>query len=50
MAKEWNQTRVSAALGIEYPIIQGPLVVFHCRDLPPPYRISEDSDPSARTV
>ena len=25
MAKAWNQTRVSAALGIEYPIIQGPL-------------------------
>ncbi len=25
MAKAWNQTRVSEALGIEYPIIQGPL-------------------------
>jgi nitronate monooxygenase len=25
MAKAWNQTRVSKALGIEYPIIQGPL-------------------------
>ena len=25
MAKEWNQTRVSEALGIEYPILQGPL-------------------------
>ena len=25
MAKTWNQTRVSEALGIEYPIIQGPL-------------------------
>lgn len=25
MAKTWNQTRVSSALGIEYPIIQGPL-------------------------
>ena len=25
MAKPWNQTRVSEALGIEYPIIQGPL-------------------------
>ena len=25
MAKTWNQTRVSKALGIEYPIIQGPL-------------------------
>src|SRR5947199_3735806 len=25
MAKAWNQTRVSEALGIDYPIIQGPL-------------------------
>jgi len=25
MAKAWNQTRVSEALGIQYPIIQGPL-------------------------
>ena len=25
MAKRWNQTRVSEILGIEYPIIQGPL-------------------------
>ena len=25
MAKAWNQTRVSEVLGIEYPIIQGPL-------------------------
>ena len=25
MAKAWNQTRVSELLGIEYPIIQGPL-------------------------
>jgi nitronate monooxygenase len=25
VAKTWNQTRVSKALGIEYPIIQGPL-------------------------
>jgi nitronate monooxygenase len=25
MAKAWNETRVSEALGIEYPIIQGPL-------------------------
>lgn len=25
MAKAWNQTRVSGVLGIEYPIIQGPL-------------------------
>ncbi len=25
MAKAWNQTRVSEILGIEYPIIQGPL-------------------------
>src|SRR5271170_5326506 len=25
MAKAWNQTRVSETLGIEYPIIQGPL-------------------------
>src|SRR5229473_2950494 len=24
-AKAWNQTRVSEVLGIEYPIIQGPL-------------------------
>jgi nitronate monooxygenase len=28
MAKAWNQTRVSGALGIEYPIIQGPLGGF----------------------
>src|SRR5258705_1718180 len=25
MAKAWNQTRVSEILGVEYPIIQGPL-------------------------
>lgn len=25
MAKAWNQTRISEALGIKYPIIQGPL-------------------------
>src|SRR3954451_129088 len=25
MAKAWNQTRVPEVLGIEYPIIQGPL-------------------------
>ena len=25
MTKAWNQTRVSEVLGIEYPIIQGPL-------------------------
>ncbi|WP_348269624.1 nitronate monooxygenase [Edaphobacter paludis] len=25
MSKPWNQTRVTAALGIEYPIVQGPL-------------------------
>jgi len=25
MAKPWNQTRFSEVLGIEYPIIQGPL-------------------------
>jgi hypothetical protein len=25
MAKAWNQTRVSEILGLEYPIIQGPL-------------------------
>jgi nitronate monooxygenase len=25
MGKAWNETRVSEALGIEYPIIQGPL-------------------------
>src|ERR1700732_4551306 len=25
MAKAWNQTRVSSSLGIEYPVIQGPL-------------------------
>jgi len=24
MSKAWNETRVAAALGIEYPIIQGP--------------------------
>ena len=28
MPKTWNQTRVAAALGIEYPIIQGPLGGF----------------------
>ena len=26
---QWNNTRVSSSLGIEYPIIQGPFVV--CR-------------------
>jgi nitronate monooxygenase len=25
MTRAWNQTRVSEVLGIEYPIIQGPL-------------------------
>ena len=28
MSKAWNQTRVTAALGIQYPIIQGPLGGF----------------------
>src|ERR1700743_616962 len=29
----WNQTRVTAALGIEYPIIQGPLGGFSSQRL-----------------
>ncbi len=33
MAKEWNQTRVSEALGIEYPIIQGALGGFSSQRL-----------------
>ena len=33
MAKAWNQTRVSEALGIEYPIIQGPLGGFSSQRL-----------------
>jgi len=28
MSKSWNQTRVATALGIEYPIVQGPLGGF----------------------
>lgn len=28
MSKEWNRTRVASTLGIEYPIIQGPLGGF----------------------
>ncbi len=33
MAKTWNQTRVSEVLGIEYPIIQGPLGGFSSQRL-----------------
>jgi nitronate monooxygenase len=33
IAKAWNQTRVSKALGIEYPIIQGPLGGFSSQRL-----------------
>jgi nitronate monooxygenase len=33
MAKAWNQTRVSEALGIEFPIIQGPLGGFSSQKL-----------------
>lgn len=33
MAKAWNQTRVSAALGIKYPIVQGPLGGFSSQKL-----------------
>lgn len=33
MAKAWNQTRVSKSLGIEYPIIQGPLGGFSSQKL-----------------
>src|SRR5580698_5859936 len=33
MSKVWNQTRVSQVLGIEYPIIQGPLGGFSSRRL-----------------
>ena len=33
MAQAWNQTRVSEALGIEYPIIQGPLGGFSSQRL-----------------
>jgi NAD(P)H-dependent flavin oxidoreductase YrpB (nitropropane dioxygenase family) len=50
MAKAWNQTRVSEALGIEYPIIQGPLGGLSSERLTTAVSISEDSDHSARTV
>lgn len=33
MSKPWNQTRVAAALGIEYPIVQGPLGGFSSQRL-----------------
>ncbi|HEY9128094.1 MAG TPA: nitronate monooxygenase [Acidobacteriaceae bacterium] len=33
MTKAWNQTRVSEALGIDYPIIQGPLGGFSSQKL-----------------
>jgi nitronate monooxygenase len=33
MAIKWNQTRISEALGIEYPIIQGPLGGFSSQKL-----------------
>jgi nitronate monooxygenase len=33
MAKAWNQTRVSKTLGIEYPIVQGPLGGFSSQRL-----------------
>jgi len=33
MSKSWNETRVAAALGIEYPIIQGPLGGFSSQRL-----------------
>ena len=33
MAKAWNQTRVSEILGLEYPIIQGPLGGFSAQRL-----------------
>ena len=33
MSKKWNQTRVATALGIEYPIIQGPLGGFSSQRL-----------------
>src|SRR5271154_6408095 len=33
MSKTWNRTRVSSALGIEYPIIQGPLGGFSSQQL-----------------
>jgi len=33
IAKTWNQTRVSEAMGIEYPIIQGPLGGFSSQRL-----------------
>jgi nitronate monooxygenase len=33
MAKAWNQTRVSEALAIQYPIIQGPLGGFSSQNL-----------------
>jgi nitronate monooxygenase len=33
MSKTWNQTRVATVLGIEYPIIQGPLGGFSSQGL-----------------
>ncbi len=33
MSKTWNQTRVASALGVEYPIIQGPLGGFSSQRL-----------------
>jgi nitronate monooxygenase len=33
MSKSWNETRVATALGIEYPIIQGPLGGFSSQRL-----------------
>jgi nitronate monooxygenase len=33
MSKTWNQTRVATALGIQYPIIQGPLGGFSSQRL-----------------
>ena len=33
MARPWNQTRLSEALGIEYSIIQGPLGGFSSQKL-----------------
>ena len=33
MSKTWNQTRVATALGVQYPIIQGPLGGFSTQRL-----------------
>jgi nitronate monooxygenase len=33
MSKRWNQTRVASALGVQYPIIQGPLGGFSSQRL-----------------